>query len=363
MEKANITLYQKTDYANKKGEYPIYIRTIINRKATYYKTIISLKKDDWDKINKKVIRHKDKSLLNSSLQKQLSEFETSYLTAHLTDTVFSGKNKKVDFFEYTGKYLQQMERIKGKEKMKFKRSTLAKFKSFKTSLTFGQITPKLMKEYEQFLRDKGNVDNTIWSSIKDVRSIINQALKEGTIKTNPLHGYEVPKYEDPERDYLNEDQLKILDDYSLDTENPKTLRDVATWFLFGAYSGLRYSDMVNFSKSKIRDGRIILRTEKTGTDVSIKIHSRLQEIINRLPNKIFTNQRMNTYLITVSKICKLPKITMHTSRHSFAVNFLTRGGSIEGLSKILGHTDLKTTAIYAKIVNKRLDNEIDLVWN
>lgn len=352
MKKGNITLYQKTDYANKKGEYPIYIRTIIERKATYYSTGVSVTKEQWDKSSKKVVDHVNKYLLNTTLQQQLSEMEAKYLTSFITNTHFTGnKSHKINFHEYADK----------KKKNKFKGSNLNKFREFKPTLYFNEINPKLLKEYEQWCRDRGNKENTIWASVKDVKTIINEALREGILKVNPILNYRPPKYTDPKRDFLTEDEINKLEVFSLDEEKHRTLRHVATWFLFACYSFLRYSDCVRFDKTQhIKDGKIIMRTKKTGSDVSIKIHSRLQKVIDRLPGKIFTNFRCNAYLKLISEDLELNKdLHFHLSRHSGSVLFLTKGGSMEALSKLLAHSSMAVTAIYGKVTNQRTDDEID----
>ena len=140
------------------------------------------------------------------------------------------------------------------------------------------------------------------------------------------------------------------------------LKNMAAWFLFACYTGLRYSDVKNFDPAKhIQNGRIILHTTKTGEVVSISTSSRAKSILEQYPKApIYSNQKCNQYLKAIAHICGIDKrLTFHTARHTFAVQCANLGISQEVTSKLLGHSDLRTTGIYYKIVNERIDREME----
>ncbi len=193
--------------------------------------------------------------------------------------------------------------------------------------------------------------------------MVNAALNDGVITGNPMRGFKAAPYVNPERQYLTAEEIERVEKFASETTN-ETLKKVSTWFLFSVYSGLRYADVKKFDKKKIIEGRIFLRTSKSSTDVSIKLHPKLAAILDKISTGVFTNQKMNDYLKMVAEKCGINKnISFHTARHTFGVYFLNHGGSIEGLSKLLGHSSIKTTQIYGKIVNVRTDAEIDKVWS
>ena len=122
-------------------------------------------------------------------------------------------------------------------------------------------------------------------------------MREKVIPSNPLDGYRSVKYVNPVRDFLTEQELDEIEKLITDPKVPDYYKSAANWFLFCCYSGLRYGDAANFDKSKIVDGKIILRTEKTGTDVSIPVHEKLQTFIDRINEPLTTNQDFTPSLI------------------------------------------------------------------
>jgi integrase len=192
--------------------------------------------------------------------------------------------------------------------------------------------------------------------------MINAALNDGAIKGNPLKGYKSPAYVDPVRDYLTDEELNKIENFAEKSKSEKLVK-VANWFLFSCYSGLRYEDVRTFNKKSIINDRIILRTEKSKTDVSIKIHPKLKNVLENISSEVISNQKMNDFLKVIAETCQIQKnLTFHLARHTFAVYFLNHGGSMETLSKLLGHSSLRTTSIYGKITDIRIDSEMDKVW-
>ena len=227
---------------------------------------------------------------------------------------------------------------------------------------FSDITPALLMEYEKYCKSLGNSGNTIWGSVKFVKQMINAALNDNIIQTNPLRGYKAPQYVGPERDYLTDKELEQIEKFSRQSTSEKLVK-VSEWFLFSCYTGLRYGDVKNFDKSKIVGDRIILRTGKKKKDVTIKLHPKLSEILLRIKPGVYSNQKMNDYLKIIAERCDINKaLSYHLARHSFAVYFLNHGGRMETLSKILGHSNLRTTQIYGKITDITQDEEMDKVW-
>ena len=154
------------------------------------------------------------------------------------------------------------------------------------------------------------------------------------------------------------------------------MRDI---FLFSCFTGLAYIDVKNLTKAHISigiDGEkwIFTHRQKTETASKIPILPLTQMIIDKYDNHpessnkdkllpILTNQKMNAYLKEIAAICEIEKeLTFHIARHTFATTVtLTNGVPIESVSKMLGHKNLKTTQHYAKILDKKVSEDMQIL--
>lgn len=356
MDKLNLTLTINLQRPDKDGRYPVRIRSCIKRKIKYYPTGISVLRDQFK--NREIIKHPNRATLNASLRSQLVQLEKDLIE----NKIFT-KERPADFYSFCESKIKQQKARDNPSTTKHKESYLRKLKKYKTSLNFSDISPSFMLDYEKHCKEKGNKPTTIWGSIKFIKTMINAALNDGIVKGNPLKGYKSPAYVDPVRDYLTDEELTKIENFALKSKSEKLVK-VANWFLFSCYSGLRYEDVRTFNKKSIIADRIILRTEKSKTDVSIKIHPKLKNILENISSDVISNQKMNDFLKVIAETCEIQKnLTFHLARHTFAVYFLNHGGSMETLSKLLGHSSLKTTSIYGKITDIRIDSEMDKVWS
>jgi site-specific recombinase XerD len=356
LDKLNLTLTINTQRPDKKGLCPIRIRSCVKGKVKYYSTGICVSKDQFK--DREIIKHPNKTTLNAALRFQLVQLEKELIENKMFE-----RERPPDFYSYCETKIKQQKVRDMPGTTRHKESYLKKFKDFKSSLLFSDITPALLFEYEAYCKNIGNKDTTIWGSVKFIKKMVNAALRDGVIKIDPLKAYKVPEYIDPVREYLSEEEIERLEKFTQENKIEKLVK-VATWFLFSCYTGLRYEDVKTFSEKKIKNGKIILRTGKTNTDVSIKMHPKLQSIMKRISYDVISNAKMNDYLKVVSAACGFDKnLTFHLARHTFAVYWLNQGGTIEALSKILGHSSIRTTQIYAKVSNTKLDKEVTEVWS
>lgn len=353
MFKHNIKGTLNKDRPDKTGAYPFRIRTTIKRKVTYYSTGIMLKPDQWN--GKEVIKHPNKTTLNLVINKKIAEIEAQLLESALMGSDMPVK-RNIEYKEYALNIISQRKRFETEGTIKHKIAYLNKFDRYKPGIKLQQVNSEVLRGYEEYCLKLGNSGNTVWSSVKNVLTVLNLAEREGLIKKVR---FDRTKYKNPERGWLTMQEIDKLEAYVKKYPNGSLAR-YANWFLFSCYSGLRYSDLQQFTPDKIKAGKIILRTEKTGTDVSIKIHPRLKECIKRMEPEVYTNQEVNRGLKALADAVGInKKITYHLGRYSFAVNFLENSGSMEVLSKLLGHSSMKTTLIYGKLTDKRMDAEIE----
>lgn len=365
MFKHNLKPVLNMQRISKDGTHALRVRSTINRKVMYYNTGIMLLPGEWDAETKKIIIHQQRNILNAELSRIMAGLEKDFVAQNLSGenmpVILSKKSK--DFYKYIEDKIATNKSKRSTSTTLHHTSYLKKLKEFKTTLLFSEINEKLLNKFEDFCKAKGNNNNTIWSAGKFLKTYIHAAMREGYLKENPIKNFEGTPYIDPGRGWLTAEEIERIEKVAVDIEIYGLYRNAANWFLFSCYSGLRYSDAFLFKKESIVNNKINIRTEKTGAPVTILVHPKLAAVLERITGKLTSNQDYNRNLKGVAQAAKITKpLTSHIARHTFAVQFLDRGGSMEVLSKLLGHSSMKTTQIYGKITNLRIDAEMLKVW-
>lgn len=241
-------------------------------------------------------------------------------------------------------------------------------------MAFRELTTDFIREFDFFLRiDKNCVHNTVWVYTMPVLSIVELAIKKGLIRTNPFEDYEISMQE-TDRTYLLKEDVEKLMLLKPDKQRYELVKDL---FIFSCFTGLSYIDIKKLKWSNIQsffDGHQWIISRRKKSDVSSNV--RLMEIPKRIIEKyrgvtrndfIFPVPSNGTCNSHVSKLVKEvgisneQKITFHTARHTFATMFLTEGVPLESLSKMMGHKNIATTQIYAKITSQKISKDMDLV--
>jgi site-specific recombinase XerD len=173
--------------------------------------------------------------------------------------------------------------------------------------------------------------------------------------------------------YLTEEEIQTIINKDFKIERVAMVRDI---FVFSCFTGLAYIDVKQLTKNNISlgidgDKWIFKNRQKTDTTSKIPLLPMAQEIINKYENHpvcinedrllpILSNQKMNAYLKEIADVCGIKKeLTFHIARHTFATTItLSNGVPLETVSKMLGHTSLKTTQHYAKILDKKISEDM-----
>ena len=228
--------------------------------------------------------------------------------------------------------------------------------------TFADITAENILAYDKFLHKGNRTDATVFSYHKRLKFYINQARIEGRIASTP---YELTKFKRgcyKERKPLTEEELKKLRDFTLDQERLDRVRDL---FIFMAYTGLAHCDMCAFKFKGMTEkvGNLYYidgRRLKTDTVFFTPILPPAMDVLKKYNYKlpVISNQKMNDYLHVIEERMELTKpLTCHVARHSFATLCLSHGTPIESVAKMLGHTKVETTQIYAKVLRSSLKSQ------
>lgn len=234
--------------------------------------------------------------------------------------------------------------------------------------SFSALIPRRIKEFDEFLREETSRSSvTLNNYHKELRKYVNLAYQYEYIDKNP---YESPlchfeRGKSRERKPLNEDELLELRSLSL-SSTEDNVRDL---FVFCAYTGLSYIDSQMFDYSTMTEkinGQTYIdgRRVKTGNNYFTPILPPAMEVLKkhkyRLPH--ISNQKSNLFLHVIESRMKLNKpMTMHVARHSFATLLLSYDIPIENVARMLGHSDIKTTLIYAKILKSTIDRHTEML--
>ena len=249
----------------------------------------------------------------------------------------------------------------------------------KNDITLDELNYKFILDFENFLITYESADhhkslnnNGAMKHIERLRKLVNMAVMMDWLDKDPFSKYKL-HFEKVERGYLTKEELNVL---SKKTFKIERLQAVLDMFLFSCYTGLAYIDIFNLSQDNIIkgiDGRDWLKTnrQKTNTMVSVPLLPEAVHLIRKYNDHpvsvgkgrvfpVISNQRMNGYLKEIAEICGIDKnFTFHLARHTFATTVtLSNGVPIESVSKMLGHTSIRTTQIYAKVVEHKLSEDM-----
>ncbi len=234
--------------------------------------------------------------------------------------------------------------------------------------------------FEHFLRGyrpdhyQGSIgNNTVMKHIQRLRKMVTLAYHMEWIARDPFTKFK-PKVEKKEREFLTAEELKSIEDMHTPIERIETVKDL---FIFSCYTGISYGDIMDLTVASIvigMDGRkwIMSKRNKTGTPFKIPLLSVAEGLIEKYKNHDRTrysdrllpklsNQKLNGYLKEIADRCAIHKnLTFHMARHTFATTVtLSNGVPIETVSKLLGHTKMATTQIYAKVIERKVSEDME----
>jgi integrase/recombinase XerD len=395
----NVVFFPKRK--NKAGEAPIYIRVIKNRKQSYI-LVGKVHVKDWDEKNKRVKKSigENSQRINNYITQKLAEAEGTVLELETKSKTVNSKSLKEavvgkapqSFLKYADRFFIEMENKLQASSIDKTKHIIGKVRTYigKTDLTFDEIDVTWLKKYDAYMRNTlKNSNNTVVANFKLIRRIINEAIKEDiiTYDKNPFLKFKL-KWENTNKQFLTEEEIAAIEKLDLKDE-PSTFH-ARNMYIFATYAGgIRISDLVQLRWSNYDGDRVLINTQKTNSTISIKLPQKAKEILSLYyyeginPNayvfpyfdlsKDYSDGRYlyraistagtlcNKELIKIADLAKIDKhIHFHTSRHTWATRALKKGMRIEYVSKLMGHASIKTTQVYAKIVNEELDKAMDV---
>lgn len=397
--KLNLLFIIKRAKVLKNGEVPVYVRITVNGKATDAATGLSIREECWNPgTNCAVGKTKEVRQLNAILDKIKTAVYENYrqlldegkvITAKSVKNAWQGKDDDVKtiigiFSEHNAhvkllsgkdfapatvqRYETSMKHVKDYIKRDYNEDDLPVYK----------ITPEFIKGLELYLKTERNCGhNSAIKYIKNFKKIVRIACANGWLRVDPFANVKFT-LKKVDRGFLSEEELDTIMKKEFDTDRLTNVRDI---FVFGCFTGLAYSDLKQLKAEHIvldSDGRPWIHTKRKKTENSchIPLLPAAQTIIEKYKNHphclekkvllpVLSNQKLNSYLKEISTLCSINKeITTHLARHTFATTVtLNNDIPIESVSKMLGHSSIKMTQVYARLLDKKVSKDMSKLYD
>ena len=389
-----ILFYLKRDKQKTNGMIPLYCRITVDGQESRFGMKCDVNPKIWDvEAGKASGRTTEAVKINAlvdntraaidKIYRALQERD-NYVTAERVKNVFLGAEiKQQTLLELFDRHNRERKLQIGAticeetySRYVYTRDLLAKFIRWQynvSDMPLKDIDHKFITNFRTFLIvNYKHAYNTQTKYLKCLRHIIGIALDEEIISKNPFAKYSV-QYQKTDRGFLLEDEIGRIAACKFE-ESEHKLEEARDVFLFCSFTGLSYSDIHSLREENIQksfDGKLWIKGRRNKTDVEYNIP--LLDVpkmildkyaAGKFDGKLLPVPRYQYYagrLKRLGKKCEINKnISSHLARHTFATYTLTKGVSIESVSKMLGHKDIKTTQIYAKITNEKVGNEMNM---
>lgn len=403
----SIKFYLRPDRKKREGEEPVWVRVIVNRRKVELFTYQYANPKRWD-VNKGRLKGASRqdnyfNLRLANIEKQIFELRDTMERAEKQFSVVDvrimlkngSKPNDITFLEYGKKYVAKIKLNKreyGPAVIVQYQTTMVHFESYLDSikrkhLLLREVDTNHLSGFEDYLTtqyinptlNRRMLRSTSNKYLSRIRTILNSAVRAGAIDRSPFQlGFKL-KATKCIREALTLEEIEAIANHSLG-HNP-SLERARSLFLWECYTGIRWSDAqalraddIKFDKKSNRYW-VLIRQKKTGEVLEIPLISKALTEYHKhqlyreasgfiLPR--LSNQKMNTYLRVICELTGITKkVTTHIGRHTFATTILQQEGEIDiaTISKMLGHTSIKSTSIYARVSRRLLANAVDKVDN
>lgn len=395
----SILFYPRGNDMDKDGNAPIYARITVNGKRSEFSIRRKLSLDKWSSEAGKAKGSSNESReLNKYLaaietklhkiQEQMAESE-ALVSSEKIKNAYLGKDKKDKMvLEIFQDHNDKVEKLVGKD---FAPGTLERYKTARKhvedyivkeynlkDISVKEIDHQFITGFEYYLKTTRNcAHNSAIKYITNFKKIIRIAYANDWISKDPFIHWKA-KLKIVDREFLTEKELQILVEKEFSIDRLNHVKDI---FVFCCFTGLAYADVKKLSKNNLvlgitGDQWIKINRSKTDTRSTIPLLPIAEAIIKKYQDSsdlsgdklllpVLSNQKMNAYIKEIADLCEIRKIlTFHLARHTFATTVtLSNGVPIESVSKMLGHTSLKTTQHYAKILDRKVNEDMQLLKN
>ena len=386
-----VTFFARKALEKSNGTVPIYCKVRYNKKCIQFNTKMDLLYNEWDSVNTRAIGL-NKNYINIELEKIRVNIIEKYYELMKTNVIITSQlivdyyknnsmimNTIINVFEEHNKY---MEALIGKQysygTYKNYITTVKRLKEFvkkiykEDDMMLSRLNFDFLYKFSQYILIEFKCNhNGMMKHMQRLKKVTNFCIKNQYITYDPFNGFNIT-FKPSNRIYLTMDELYKITDVELN-ESLTKVRDI---FICACYTGLSYTDIKKLNKKHIKKGDdnfiwIYINRDKTNIPSNVPLLPKAESIINKyieLYNSdvifpVISNQKMNKYLKQIASICGIDKnITFHSARHTFATTItLSNGMPIETVSKMLGHNNIKTTQIYARVIDSKVSSDMQVL--
>ena len=393
--KISVLFYAKKSKTKSNLRVPIYLRITVNGKRAEFSTGKDVEISKWSSAQNRLKGNSEEArainkyldILKSNvlvLENKLALSRESFDAIDIKNLLTGANTTERYLIPIFEEHNSKIEKLLGKEyapaTLKNFKTCLAHLKEFlwkfhkKSDIDIQKLEPSFLNDFDFFLRTKPNINNnSAVKHTKNLSKILKLCYQNNWIEKDLVIFYK-GKFQEVNVNFLTEEEIKTIKNKDFIGKGLNLVRDI---FIFSCYTGLAYIDIFNLTKEQITigvDGNlwIITNRQKTGTNSNIPLLPIAEEIIKKYENHplvsnsgkllpVYSNQKVNEYLKTIADNCNInKKLTFHCARHTFATTVtLSNNVSMESVSKMLGHKSIKTTQHYAKILDKKVSEDMN----
>ena len=383
--------YLRSNYVNKEGKTPVMLRIYLNNERLCIGSAgVAVEQNQWDSTRERVKGRNTEALsMNLQLDSIQNDLQTIYRKLEMTDDLCLERIKS----EYLGRQdnvctlMQLFEKhntdIQEQVGVSVSVATLQKYnvckkhfaaflneKYKRCDIRLSELTFTVIHDFDIYLRTTaGQNPNTATKTMKTFKTITILGRKMGVLNHDPFINHHF-HLEPVNRGFLTDEEIMKIANKDFGINRLELVRDV---FIFSCFTGLAYIDVSNLTPDNIvtLDDKqwIMTKRQKTSVETNVLLLDIPKRIITKYGHKtyrdgkllpVLTNQKINAYLKEIADLCGIKKrLTFHLARHTFATMSLSKGVPMESVSKMLGHTNIKTTQIYARITNKKIEHDME----
>lgn len=372
-------VYNRKKQLDSQGKALVQVEAYLSGKKSYFSTHIYLKPSQWSARTSSVCNHPHAEELNYMLEEfmlnlQMRELEAwkqgKEICLQLLKEIHEDTAVENKLIPFGRKWIENSP-IRESTKSNLN-TTLSLLETFSSGITFRQLDYKTLLSFEQFLKSKKLGTNTIAKHFRHIRTILNEAIRQGLItkELSPFTEYKI-KTTESHHTYLLPEELEKLEHITLSRKRHALCHSLDA-FLFCCYTGLRYSDFIRMEqKNFIQSDNglwMVFKSQKTGAVTLLPLSHLFQgkavRILCRYTDindffHIKPNASVNKDLIRIGKLAGLAKhFSFHTARHTNATLLLYKGVQLATVQKLLGHRNIKTTQVYGEVLPQTIVKEL-----
>jgi site-specific recombinase XerD len=343
-------IFNRNNRATTVKNGPIEIVVYKDGKRKYYSTGVNVTINQWR--NGIVVNHPDADEYNSIIRDKYDELKSFAMRKDFSIELLVKTNGKAGVCDW----IEQQIRERADITESTRKQHFVMVKSLRDSglfQTFDDLTQVNILEWEKQLRTHLSTQTSVHGYHKRLKVYITMAMRYGLLKESPYKGLSIPRGKSDSIKYITKEERQRIENLPL-TGGIAIARDM---FIFACYTGLAYVDLIKVNRSCLIEEngtlKIVDHRQKTKTPYHLTVLPKAREILERYnyDMNLMSNQKCNQYLkIIAGSINTRVNLSMHVGRHTFATWALSEGIPIEIVSKMLAHTDIKTTQIYAKVL-------------